>query len=58
MVNYYKKSLKAFKEYLKKNPDCSKEEWDKYAKENGLFSAFTLATHKNVKGFQELKNKT
>lgn len=57
MINYYKKSEKAFKEYIKKNPQCTKEEWDKYAQDNCLFSAFTLATHKNAKDFEELKRK-
>lgn len=57
MLNYYKKSKKAFKEYVKKNPNCNKEEWDKYAQENCLFSAFTLATHKNAKDFEELKRR-
>ena len=57
MLNYYKKSEKAFKEYVKRNPNCTKEEWDKYAKENCLFSAFTLETHKNAKDFEELKRK-
>lgn len=55
MINYYKKSEKAFKKYVKKNPNCTKEEWDKYAQENCLFSAFTLETHKNAKDFEELK---
>ena len=57
MINYYKKSEKVFKEYIKENPDCTKEGWDKYAQENCLFSAFTLATHKNAKNFEELKRK-
>lgn len=57
MKNYYKKSKKAFKEYVKKNPNCSKDKWDKYAQENGLFSAFTLQTHKNINNFEELKRK-
>lgn len=57
MINYYKRSEKAFKEYIKKNPHCTKAEWDKYAQENCLFSAFTLQTHKNAKDFKELKRK-
>lgn len=57
MINYYKKSKKAFKKYIKKNPNCTKEEWDKYAHDNFLFSAFTLECHENVKNFEELKRK-
>lgn len=45
MINYYKKSLKAFKKYIKKNPNCTKDRWDKYAQENCLFSANTLMFH-------------
>ncbi len=51
MLNYYRKSEKAFKEYVKKNPQCTKEEWDKYAQDNCLFSANTLMFklfHKNL----------
>ena len=57
MKNYYKNSKKAFKEYVKKNPNCSKDKWDKYAQKNCLFSAFTLQTHKNINNFEELKRK-
>lgn len=42
---YYKKNEKAFREYIKLNPCCSKEEWDKYAQENCLYSANTLMFH-------------
>ena len=45
MINSYKKSLKAFKKYVKKNPNSTKEGWDKYAQENCLFSANTLMFH-------------
>ena len=57
MMNPYKKSLKAFKEYIKKNLNCNKEEWDQYAQENCLFSANTLMFHTNAKDFEELKRK-
>lgn len=57
MINYYKRSEKAFREYVKQNPQCTRDEWDKYAQKNCLFSAFTLATHKNAKSFEELKRK-
>lgn len=56
-MNYYKKSKKAFKGFVKNNINCTKEEWDKYAQENYLFSAFTLAAHKNASSFEELKRK-
>lgn len=45
MIDYYMKSKKAFKEYIKKNPLATREEWDKYAHENCLFSAFTIECH-------------
>ncbi len=57
MLDYYKRSKKILKEKIKENKEINKEEWDKYAKENCLFSAFTLATHKNAKDFEELKRK-
>ena len=69
MLNYYKKSEKAFAKYIKLNPHCTKEEWDKYAQENCLFSANTLMFHlfydeldeylnkKNINKFEYLKNK-
>lgn len=45
MLNYYRKSEKEFKEYVKINPNCTKEEWNEYAQENCLFSANTLMFH-------------
>lgn len=45
MLNYYKKNEKAFAKYIKLNSQCTKEEWDKYAQENCLFSANTLMFH-------------
>lgn len=68
MLNYYKKSEKAFKKYIKFNPNCSKEEWDKYAQNNCLFCANTLMfksfnddlikylNNKNINKFEYLKN--
>lgn len=65
---YYKKNEKAFREYVKLNPCCSKEEWDKYAQENCLYSANTLMFHffhsdlikylnkKNTNKFEYLKD--
>lgn len=46
MINYYKKSLKEFKKYIKQKPNCTKQDWDEYAHNNCLFSAFTLECHK------------
>lgn len=57
MINYYKKSKKEFINYIKNNPNTTREEWDKYAHNNCLFSAFTLACHKNAYSFEELKRK-
>ncbi len=54
-MNYYKKSLKEFKRKLKENKNITKEEWDKYAHENCLFSVFTLMAHADVERFEELK---
>ena len=57
MIDYYKKSKKEFKKYIKKNPNCSEEEWNEYAHKNCLFSSFTLQCHKNVNNFEDLKRK-
>lgn len=68
MLNYYNKSEKAFKEYIRINPYCSKEDWDKYAQDNCLFCANTLMFHlfhddlikylnkRNINKFEYLKN--
>lgn len=45
MENYYKKSKKKFIKFIKKNTYCSQKNWDEYAHENCLFSAFTLVCH-------------
>ena len=57
-MNYYKKSLKEFKRKLKENKNITREEWDKYAHKNCLFSAFTLEAHNNVDNFEELKKES
>lgn len=54
-MNYYKRSLKEFKRTLKKNKKITKEEWDKYAMENNLFSSITLEAHADVYNFEHLK---
>ncbi len=56
-MNFYKKSLKEFKKVIRKNKNITREEWDKYAMENGFFSAFTLEAHGDVCNFDELKKK-
>lgn len=45
MSNFYRKSKKEFKKYIKKNPYITRDEWNEYAKKNGFYSAFTLQTH-------------
>ena len=45
MINYYNKSKKEFKKYVKENPYCISKVWDNYAHKNNLFSAFTLECH-------------
>lgn len=57
MKNYYKESKKEFIKYIRKNPYCTREEWDNYAHENCLFSAFTLECHINAYSYEELKRK-
>lgn len=45
MINYYKRSEREFVKFIKENQSCTKEEWDKYAQDNCLFSANTLMFH-------------
>lgn len=56
-MNHYKKSLKEFKRKLRENKNITREEWDKYAHENCLFSSFTLEAHADVYSFEDLKKK-
>ena len=51
------RSLKEFNRYVKNNPKVNMNEWDNYAHNNCLFSAFTLACHKEVYSFKELIRK-
>lgn len=44
-MNFYKKSKKEFKRYIRQNPYISREEWDKYAHENYFASSITLEAH-------------
>ncbi len=57
MKNYYEKSKKIFINKIKENRNIRKEEWDKYAQENCLFSTNTLMFHVNAKSFEDLKQK-
>ena len=56
-MSRYRISLDIFKKILKQNPSITREEWDEYAMENCLFSAFTLEAHANVYNFEDLKKK-
>lgn len=44
-MSKYEESIKQLKKKIKENPDLTREEWDTYAHENALFSAFTIASH-------------
>ena len=57
MKNYYKKSKKEFKKYIKKNPYTTREEWDEYAHKNCFFSAFTLCSHEITENTLEILQK-
>lgn len=54
-MNIYKRSFKQFRKMVRKNPNITKEEWDKYAMENMLYSFITLEAHTDTYSFQELK---
>lgn len=58
MENYFKKNEKEFIKYIKKNPFCTRKEWDNYAKNNGLYSANTLRSHLITEETEDLINKT
>lgn len=56
-MNKHEESVKVLKNKLKKETSLSKEEWDKYAKENHLFSANTIYAHEDVLNWEQLKKK-
>lgn len=58
MESYLKKNEKEFIKYIKKNPFCTREEWDNYAKNNGLYSANTLRAHLITEETEDLIKKT
>lgn len=56
-MNYYEKSREIFKNKIQENKEITKEEWDKYAYDNCLFSSNVLESHSNVDTFEKLKRK-
>lgn len=56
-MSFYQDSKKEFKKKIKENKNISKEEWDKYAQDNCLFSANTLMFHVDATSFENLKEK-
>lgn len=56
-MNYYEKSREIFRNKIQENKEITKEEWDKYAYDNCLFSANVLEFHSNVDTFEKLKRK-
>lgn len=58
MESYLKKNEKEFINYIRKNPFCTREEWDNYAKNNGLYSANTLRAHLITEETEDLIKKT
>lgn len=58
MRSYLKENEKEFIKYIRKNPFCTREEWDNYAKNNGLYSANTLRAHLITEETEDLIKKT
>lgn len=58
MESYFEECEEEFVKYIKKNPFCTREEWDNYAKNNGLYSANTLRAHLITEETEDLINKT
>lgn len=56
-MSFYHDSKKVFKDKIKENKNISKEEWDKFAQDNCLFSANTLMFHNDATSFEDLKEK-
>lgn len=56
-MKIYKRSFKQFKKIIRKNPNITKGEWDKFAEENILYSSITLEAHTDTYSFEELKSK-
>lgn len=55
--NYFENSIKYLKKLIKYNSNITEKEWDNYAKENNLFSAFTLKAKTETNNFEKLKEK-
>lgn len=56
-MDFYEKSKKVFQKIISDNFDITREEWDKYAQENCLFSSITLMAHADTYTFENLKIK-
>lgn len=56
-MNFYENSKNILKQALKENKDLTKEQWDKYAQENCLFSAQTIMWHLEAQNWEDLKIK-
>ena len=54
-MNIYKKSFKQLKKTVRKNPNITKDEWDKFAMAEMLYSSTTLEAHTDTWTFEELK---
>ena len=53
--NWYKRSWRHFKKVIRRSPNMTRAEWDKYAHENIYFSYFTISAHRNASNWEELK---
>lgn len=56
-MNFYKKSKKEFKRYIRENPYISRNEWDNYAQKHCLASSITLEAHELTDETIEILNK-
>lgn len=54
-MNRYQISIKILKKKIEENKQLTEKEWDEYAKENALFSSFTLQAHQDVISWEQLK---
>ncbi len=54
-MNRYQISIKALKKKIQENKQLTESEWDEYARENTLFSSFTLQAHQDVISWKQLK---
>lgn len=54
---YFENSVKYLKKLIRNNKNLTEEEWNRFARENQMFSSFTLQAKHNVDSFNELKEK-